>query len=148
MTKIRPATINDVRAIARIYSLAYPGFEFQAHSRSGWATLTRMSDLLVAECYGEVIGFAAIKLRGYGGRTCRVAYIEGVFARPEEKDITVRPGLLRACQEAARRAGYPSVMVLSEQAEVEFFRGAGFEILGAEYGQQKCCYLAKKIGNC
>ena len=148
MATIRPANYDDVRAITRILQCASPGFEFSGYSRSDWADLTKTRDLVVAECFRDVVGFGIVRLRGYGRYTCRVAYIEGVYALPREKDPTVRPLLLEACQEAARRAGHRSVLVLTELDQVGFFRQAGFEILGAEYDLFKRCYLAKRIGTC
>lgn len=133
---IRPATLADLDAIAGLRSALWPGESAEALRAEAEASLAsgdaRLATLVAVEG-GKAVGFAEVSLRTdyvNGCETCPVAFLEGIYVRPEWRRRAIGRALVEAAAQWGRDRGcreLASDALLDNTASLRFHGAAGFE---------------------
>lgn len=83
--------------------------------------------VVVAECAGAIVGFAAILARDDGD-----SELDALFVEPDLWRRGYGMALLQHCVEAARRRGSAALHVVGNPHAEAFYRACGFELVGTE----------------
>ena len=133
---IRGATTADVEALSELRLALWPDQSLEQHRAEAEANLARTdgrSQTFVAVDGVEVIGFAEVSLRGdyvNGCETSPVAFVEGIYVRPECCRQGVGRALVAAAERWSRERGcreLASDALLANDASHRFHRATGFE---------------------
>ena len=133
---IRLAQDRDIDALVGLRLALWPGEALEVRRAEVTANLARAGrDIatFVAEEAGEVIAFAEVTLRRdhvNGCETTPVAFLEGIFVRPEQRRRGVGRALVAAAEEWGRAQGcreLASDAQLANDASRGFHGRAGFE---------------------
>ena len=145
---IRLAAAADVEALAALRFALWPDEPLEVRRAEAEANVARVDDLatFVAEIEGRVVAFAEVSLRRdyvNGCETWPVAFLEGIYVRPEHQ----RSGIGRALVAAAEQWGLErgcgelaSDALLDNHASHRFHAGAGFE------ETERVVYFRKRLG--
>jgi len=130
---IRLATTADVEALAALRFALWPN---EPHARRRAEDRVARSDPLVetfvATEQGEVVGFAEVSLRSdyvNGCETSPVAFLEGIFVRPEWRRHGFGRALVAAVERWGRERGCTELgsdALLDNDLSHRFHDGAGF----------------------
>ena len=138
---IRPATLDDAEAVARIYNhgIAERQATFETRPRSADEVRKWLDDgrpFLVAadDATGEPRGFA--RLTPYSARKAYAGIGEhGIYVDPQARGRQIGLTLLNALAEAAEDAGYyklTSRIFTTNEASLRLHRRAGFTEVGVQ----------------
>ena len=146
---VREASAADGWALAALRFALWPDEPLEVRRAEAEANLTRTDGGLatfVAEIEGEVIAFAEVSLRRdyvNGCETSPVAFLEGIYVRPERRREGVGRALVDAAEQRGRAQGcseLASDALLDNHASHRFHSGAGFE------ETERVVYFRKVLG--
>ena len=146
---IRLAQDRDIDALVGLRLALWPGEALEVRRAEVTANLARAGrDIatFVAEEAGEVIAFAEVTLRRdhvNGCETSPVAFLEGIFVRPEQRRRGVGRALVAMAEQWGRERGcreLASDALLGNELSRRFHGGAGFE------ETERVVYFRKLIG--
>jgi aminoglycoside 6'-N-acetyltransferase I len=133
---IRLATAADVAALAELRFALWPDEPLAVRRLEAEANVARVGkplETFVAVAQDEVIGFAEVSLRRdyvNGCETSPVAFLEGIYVRPEQRRAGLGRMLVAAVEQWGRAQGcseLASDALLDNEASHAFHGGAGFE---------------------
>jgi aminoglycoside 6'-N-acetyltransferase I len=133
---VREAGAADIDALAALRLALWPDEPLEVRRAEAEANVERTDGGLatfMAEVEGEVIAFAEVSLRRdyvNGCETSPVAFLEGIYIRPERRRQGVGRALVAAAEQWGRAQGcseLASDALLDNHASHRFHAGAGFE---------------------
>ena len=132
---IRLAAAADVDALAALRFALWPDEPLDVRRVEAEANVVRTDGLatFVAEVQDRVVAFAEVALRHdyvNGCETSPVAFLEGIYVRPEHQRTGIGRALVAAAEQWARAQGcaeLASDALLDNHASHRFHAGAGFE---------------------
>lgn len=134
---VRPATLADASALARLRHALWPDGSEADHRREleRFFAGPQTAPLLVAEDPSGLLGFAELSIRPYaeGCETGRVGFLEGWFVRPEARHRGIGRRLVAAGEEWARSAGcseFASDAEAENEESAAAHRALGFTEVG------------------
>lgn len=146
---IRLARIEDVEPLAALRFTLWPDEPLEVRRAETEANLARTdSDFATFVAVDEtgVIAFAEVSLRGdyvNGCETSPVAFLEGIYVRPDRRGSGIGRALVAAAEQWGRTQGcseLASDALLDNHASHSFHQGAGF----AE--TERVVYFRKALG--
>jgi ribosomal-protein-alanine N-acetyltransferase len=99
--------------------------EFSKRAGSSTLAMARAHGGVVAERDGRLLGFAVLRINPDGAELAAIAVLE------EERGRGIGRALLTACEDAARRAGAPLLMLRTAEANLaaaELFHKRGYRL--------------------
>jgi len=133
---IRLATTDDVEALAELRFALWPDeplAQRRAEAEQRVARADPRIETFVALAQEEVAGFAEVSLRSdyvNGCETSPVAFLEGIFVRPESRRRGLGRSLVAAAERWGREQGCTELgsdARLDNDQSHRFHSGAGFE---------------------
>ena len=132
---IRFAAAADIDALAALRFALWPDEPLDVRRVEAEANVVRTDGLatFVAEVQDRVVAFAEVALRHdyvNGCETSPVAFLEGIYVRPEHQRTGIGRALVAAAEQWARAQGcaeLASDALLDNHASHRFHAGAGFE---------------------
>lgn len=132
---IRLAAAADIDALAALRFALWPDEPLAVRRGEAEANVAGAPGqaTFVAEAQGRVVAFAEIALRHdyvNGCETSPVAFLEGIYVRPEHQRTGIGRALVAAAEQWARAQGcaeLASDALLDNHASHRFHAGAGFE---------------------
>ena len=162
--RVRPATTDDLPAIQRIYNdeilagvATWDEEPWTMERRKAWfAEHDASQPVLVAECDGQVAGFACLtKMSQKSG--WRFTREDTIYLAPEFRGRGIGRVLLTALIEEARRVGIHVVVAsitTENEVSIHLHRSLGFEVVGTlreaglKFGHRlDTCYLQLTLDN-
>lgn len=146
---IRVPCERDAEALAGLRFALWPDEPLEVRRAETEANIARTDGdfaTLVAEAEGEVAGFAEVSLRRdyvNGCETSPVAFLEGIYVRPEQRRCGLGRALIAAVAQWGRERGcseFASDALLDNDLSHRFHAGAGFQ------ETERVVYFRKKLG--
>ncbi len=81
--------------------------------------------VLVSECEGVIVGFAALEPREDGD-----SELDGMFVEPRMQRRGIAKSLIEHCAEIVRKEGSRAIHVVGNPHAAEFYSACGFEMIG------------------
>ena len=126
----------DVEALAALRHALWPDEPLAVRRAEAEQRVARSDpriETFVADANGEVTGFAEVSLRSdyvNGCETSPVAFLEGIYVRPEQRRRGVGRALVAAAEQWGREQGCSEMgsdALLANDESHRFHGGAGFE---------------------
>lgn len=138
---VRDATPDDVEAIRHVHResiLALGPAAYDEEQVAAWASGVDDADyaavedddtvFVVAECDGDVVGFASLRVDPPDGYASSVdAEVTGVYVHPDAAGAGVGTALLSRLESAARARGATSLGLEASRNAVGFYDARGYE---------------------